>query len=221
MKRMHKIEAGIAAIVIVILFVYMLPSFQRVQVKSQPEALQLYVENVVQHLARWNNYKKVSSVRGIHSSGFSNNFDGNDLTKIRMRFKEENSFFEKENFIAAFDMYPEVNWNISDVSFLVTRMYALKPSSNSSISQNDFEEKPSIISVLATVGFRDKNTFDHAAPFFVHDDKEGYLKVSPSFVIPYSMTNGVESFGCFYADTTSIWPRKKAVVFDPPILRSP
>ena len=70
---------------------------------------------------------------------------------------------------------------------------------------------------MAVVG--DKRTWSsgrlHFAPYNVDIDNEGYLKILSHF-IPYDTSNGLTSYGEFYADTTSLLPRKKAVVMDPP-----
>jgi hypothetical protein len=216
MKRKYWIESGVAGIVIFVLLIVMFPHFQRAQVKSQAAALQKYVEDVVAYAAEHPN--ALSKIRGIVSGGGHGPLTKPNIGYIYLYMTEDNFFAKDENFFVAFPEIPPPNWLNSDIDFVATVSYSRKTTEYNSdpFANGGFEEKPSIIAVKAFVGAKKDSPMQrlHGSLYFSDVDEEGYLKF-PSYTIPYDSSNGLSSYGEFYADTSNIWPRKKAVVMDP------
>jgi hypothetical protein len=211
MKRKYIIEAGGAGFILVILYIVMFPHFNQAQVRAQAAGLQQYISDAVKLCVRDGTLPYISKCNTIFPRSTRAHTKNGSIYSIGNYY-----FFEQENFENAFSELGNSPWTHSDHAFSLTQRFAQNASNvtSSLFNKSHYDDNPFVVYIIAAVGGKQEWSFAVTHGGFGADD-EGYLKIHPEY-LPYDVSNGISSYGEFYADTTSIWPRKKAVLVDTP-----
>ena len=218
MKRKYIIEASVAVLVIITLYVFMIPRFQKVQVTGKPEEVQNYVNAVLNYLV--DNQDVLSSLGNTISLGTTLPYKNTiKMKQVNLYLQTVYRFSEKESFFAKFPNIQPPDWVGNELIFVVNDTYPLNSTKflNPGNLDSAFDDAPIKIAVMAIVG--DKREMGrwqvNGELYYGFVDDDGDLVFRNTYT-PFDISNGISSYGGFYADTSSIWPKKKAVIMNPP-----
>jgi hypothetical protein len=218
MKRKYWIEAGVAAVVLFILLLIMVPKFLKIQTQAQPAALQKYVEEVVVYLANNQDdeiYQQFDKKRKRYTSRSMRCYTHGKSVYLLDHFY----YFDGPAFYNLMSDIQNPRWAASDVYFAVAKTHLRNSTEydTTPCDENEFNEKPYVISCVAIVGNNHSLTARgmHSPSHINNVEFDDRMSSHILDLVPFDISNGLGSYGEFYADTSNIWPRKKAVVMDP------
>ncbi|MBZ0258809.1 hypothetical protein K8I31_22290, partial [bacterium] len=218
MKRKYWVEASVATLVLLILLLVSIPQFLRVQIQSQTAALQKYIEDAVQISAK-HSMDDLSKLHGTVEVSGTGPIHSPKRGRIDRYTFNNHYICDSDDFVRSFPELGNAPWRASDLMFVVESSAELKSTKFYQDPWNDaeFKDEPFVIGIKAIVGEKQKwkSYQTHGSLYIADVDEEGYYNILGGG-IPFDSSNGLTSYGEFYADTTSIWPRTKAVIMDPP-----
>ncbi|MBI1388530.1 MAG: hypothetical protein GC154_08790 [bacterium] len=217
------VKIVVALALLASLFALMIPHFLHSQYNARRIEMQSFAEAVIGRFSGDEpKNANAEKIRGARTVGFQGPMFGPDRKiKLRVYFKEDFVAVNESAKELFFQTFPEIEppeWDVSPWCMLVTRSYGLNDPEYAGArevfnSPGRFTKLPVVTAVKVVVGATETQLFD--SPYFLEVDAQGYYNARPTFT-PYNPTNGLASYGEFYADSSSILPRQKAVIMDPP-----
>ena len=218
MKRKYIIEASVAGVVLFILFLIMVPKFLKAQDQAQPASLQKFINNVVVYLANNHDdeiYEQFEKKRKRYTTRSMRCYthDG------KVFFNDHFYYFDGPTFVRLMRNIKNPRWAASDIYFAVAKTHLRNSTDYDSTpcDESEFDRNPYVISCVAIVGNHHSQIARgmHGSSHTNNIKPNGMMSAYIRNLVPFDVSNGIESYGEFYADTSSIWPRTKAVIMAP------
>ncbi|MBZ0258808.1 hypothetical protein K8I31_22285 [bacterium] len=202
MKRKYWIEAGVAAVVLLILLLVLIPNFMNAQMKTQMALMAQCVDDLVKYVAangtaRLKEPMKLSpqqwnSVRFYHPPSYNS-----QLTTRTNYIVFDPYYFSDQVKSIQQAQWKDSMWNLVYVSG-DAELDAKK------ITNQHSNSEPLFFSFRSIVGSFDYRKFYEGISLDI--DPQGNLFIKEEPVVPYDTTNGLSSYGEWYKSSEEFWP---------------
>ncbi|MDP8245003.1 MAG: hypothetical protein P9L94_13030 [Candidatus Hinthialibacter antarcticus] len=212
MKRKYIIEASIAGVVLAIIFALTIPHFLHVQAQGKAAAMQAFGNQIIDSIVK----DKTHLHQLMNKMSQGQVFEGSSTYHQRnasrgQHYSKTYGIYIENNFVA--DVFPDIeklNWDYSNIGISVVCAYPYE--SNGIKHESDFEQEPFLVWVAICVGRELK--FPPRKFFNVEVGDDEFMQLNRTH-IPYSPSNGLDSYGEFLSSTEPFWPKKKPAFMEP------